>query len=161
MDLVAVAAVAENGVIGRDGDLPWRRIPADKRQYRARVAHDPVVLGRRTFEGMREDLPGSHQIVLSRNPDRSYPERSATVVSSVEEALTALENLDVRTAYVLGGGAIYELMLPHLSRMYISRIPGAYEGDVTFPEIDEKSWELVETRPGAGFTLEIWERRET
>ena len=56
MELVSVAAVAENGVIGNDGELPWPSIPADKRQYRGRVAGSPVVLGRRTFKSMREDL---------------------------------------------------------------------------------------------------------
>ena len=71
MKLVSVAAVAENGVIGRDGELPWESIPADKRQYRNRVADAPVILGRRTFDSMRDDLPGSHQIVLSR-AERDY-----------------------------------------------------------------------------------------
>jgi dihydrofolate reductase len=62
-----VAAVAENSVIGRNGELPWPSIPADKRQYRTRIADWPVVLGRRTVDSMRADLPGTAQVVLSRS----------------------------------------------------------------------------------------------
>ena len=83
MELVSVAAVAENGVIGNDGELPWPSIPADRRQYRERVAGSPVVLGRRTFESMREDLPGSTQVVLSRS-EQSFEETSAHHASGAE-----------------------------------------------------------------------------
>ncbi|WP_336023483.1 dihydrofolate reductase [Halobellus salinisoli] len=158
MELVSVAAVAENGVIGRDGDLPWESIPADKRQYRRRVADAPVVLGRRTFESMREDLPGSHQIVLSRT-ERAFDVDTAFHASSVDEAVAIAESLGADTVYVLGGAAIYELFQPHVDRMALSRIPGAYDGDVRYPEWEESEWRLALSEQWDGFTLEEWVRR--
>jgi dihydrofolate reductase len=157
--LVSVAAVAENGVIGRDGELPWPSVPADKAQYRRRVADAPVVLGRRTFESMREDLPGRAQIVLSRTP-REYGVETAHHAGSVADASELAAELDAEAAYVLGGGGIYELFQPHLDRMLLSRIPGEYEGDSYYPEFDDDEWELLEETPFEGFTLEEWRRRE-
>jgi len=157
MELVSVAAVAENGVIGDDGELPWPSVPADKRQYRERVAGSPVALGRRTFESMRDDLPGSAQVVLSRS-ERFFEEPSAHHAAGVEEAIKIAASLGADTAYVLGGGAIYELFQPHVDRMVLSRLPGEYEGDSTYPEWDESEWELIDSTEYDRFTLKEWRR---
>lgn len=156
--LVSVAAVAENLVIGDDGEIPWESLPEDRRQYRARVADDPVILGRRTFDSMRSDLPGSAQIVLSRS-EQTFDVESAHHARDVEEAIDRARSLGADTAYVLGGGAIYELFQPHLDRMVLSRVPGEYEGDTRYPEWDEAEWELVSETPYDGFTVEEWVRR--
>jgi len=157
MELVTVAAVAANGVIGRDGELPWPSIPADRRQYRTRVAEWPVILGRRTFESMREDLPGTAQVVLSRS-DPEYDIESVHPASGVDEAVDVAESLDADRAYVLGGAAIYELFQPVVDRLLLSRIPEAYDGDAYFPEWDGENWTLVERTPYEEFTLEEWAR---
>lgn len=160
MELISVAAVSENGVIGNaDGELPWPSIPADRRQYRARVADSAVALGRRTFELMRDDLPGAVQVVLSRT-EREFDVDTAHHAADVDEAVAIAESQGFDRLYVLGGGAIYELFQPHLDRMYLSRVPGAYERVVTYPEFDEEEWELAETSDEEGFTLEEWVRRE-
>jgi len=157
MELVTVAAVAANGVIGRDGELPWPSIPADRRQYRTRVAEWPVILGRRTFESMREALPGAAQVVLSRS-DPEYDIESVHPASGVDEAVDVAESLDADRAYVLGGAAIYELFQPVVDRLLLSRIPEAYDGDAYFPEWDGENWTLVERTPYEEFTLEEWAR---
>jgi len=159
MELISVAAVAENGVIGDDGELPWPNLPADRRQYRARVADSPVALGRRTFESMREDLPGSAQVVFSRT-ERDYDVDTAHHAESVEAAVGIADSLGSGRLYVLGGGAVYELFQPHLDRMFISRVPGEYEGDTVYPDYDEREWQLAETTDYEGFTLETWIRRD-
>jgi len=157
MELISVAAVAENGVIGDSGELPWPSLPADKRQYRERVAGHPVVLGRRTFESMLDDLPGSAQIVLSRT-ERDHDVPTAHHAGSVEAAVAVAESLGADRAYVLGGAGIYALFQPHVDRLVLSRVPGSYEGDSRFPGIDPEEWELVEESPEEGFTLETWVR---
>jgi len=159
MELISVAAVAENGVIGDDGELPWPSIPADKRQYRERIADDPVVLGRRTFESMLDDLPGSEQILLSRT-ERDYEDPTAHHASGVEEAVDVAASLGADRAYVIGGAQIYDLFQPHLDRMVLSRVHGEYEGDSYYPEWDEEGWTLVESEEYDRFTLETWERAE-
>lgn len=159
MKLITVAAVAENGVIGRDGELPWPSIPADKRQYRNRIADWPVILGRPTFESMRDDLPGRAQIVLSRSAS-DYDIESAHVASGVDEAVEIAESLGSEGAYVIGGATIYELFQPVVDRMVLSRVPGEYEGDAYFPDWDADDWTLVERTEYEDFTLEEWEREQ-
>jgi len=158
MELVSVAALSDNRVIGTEDDLPWH-LPEDKKQYRERVAGHPVVLGRRTFEMMRDDLPGSAQIVLSRS-ERTFEEPTAYHAGGVDEAVSIAESLDADRAYVLGGAGIYRLSQPHLDRMVLSRVPGEYEGDAFYPEFDAEEWDLVAETPYEGFTLEEWVRTE-
>jgi len=157
MELVSVAALADNRVIGKDGELPWESIPADKKQYRERVANAPVILGRRTFESMLSELPGSEQIVLSRT-EQTFPVETATHAATVEEAIQHLEAMGEQTGYVLGGEKIYELFQPYLDRMVLTRVPGAYDGDTYYPEWDEREWERVSQTVYDDFTLEEWVR---
>ena len=159
MELVSVAAVAENRVIGDDGELPWESIPADRQQYRERIADHPIILGRRTFESMRDDLPGSRQFVLSRQ-ERDFDAETATHVSGVEDAVETAHTLDSETVYVIGGGAIYDLFHPHVNRMVLSRVHGAYEGDSYYPEWDEADWTLAEETAHERFTLREWTRND-
>jgi dihydrofolate reductase len=157
VELVSVAAVADNGVIGRDGELPWPSIPADRRQYRERIADGPVILGRVTFESMLENLPGTAQIVLSRS---GLDARPPTVhhATDVESAIAAAESLGAPQAYVIGGGAIYDLLQPVVDRMVLSRVHGTYEGDAYYPEWDAAEWRVAASTTYDRFTLEEWVR---
>jgi len=157
MELVSVAALADDRVIGRDGELPWPSIPADKRQYRERIAGAPVLLGRLTFDSMRDDLPGSTQIVLSRSQS-SFDVPSARRAADVDDAIAIAEEVGAERAYVIGGSGIYELFQPLVDRMVLSRVPGDYEGDSYYPEWDEEEWTLAETEAYDRFTLEEWVR---
>ena len=157
MELVTVAAVADNGVIGRNGELPWPSIPADREQYRDRIADWPVILGRRTFDSMRDDLPGTKQIVLSRSVS-SFDVESAIHAEGVGDAVETAEALDAGRAYVIGGGVVYDLFQPVVDRMTLSRVPGEYEGDAYFPEWDRTEWTVVSRSWYDEFTLEEWVR---
>lgn len=155
---MSVAAVADNLVVGDDGEIPWESLPEDRRQYRERVADQPVILGRRTFDSMRGDLPGRAQVVLSRS-EREFGAETAHRVAGVENAIDRARSLDADPAYVLGGGTVYRLFQPHLDRMVLSRVPGEYEGDSFYPEWDDEAWDLVSEHPHERFTIEQWERR--
>jgi len=155
MEIIAVAAVAENGVIGAGEELPWH-LPHESRRYRERVADDTVVLGRRTFE-MFEEPPGAHQIVLSRT-ERSYDAPTAVHAGGVEAAIELARERDDPVLYVLGGAGIYEAFLPHYDRMLLSRIEGEYEGDAHFPAFDRSAWTLTDETAYEGYTLETWDR---
>ena len=157
MELVSVAALDETGLIGDNGELPWPSIPADKQQYRERIADSPVILGRVTFESMLDDLPGTHQIVLSRST-QSFDVETAHHASDVDEAIAVADSLDAEQAFVIGGGVIYELFQPHVDRMVLSRVEGTHEGDTYYPEWDNETWELVEITEHDRFRLEQWVR---
>lgn len=157
MELVSVAALDDNRLIGVDGELPWPSISADKQQYRERIADSPVVLGRVTFESMLDDLPGTHQIVLSRS-DQSFDVETAHHASDVDEAIGIADGLDAEQTFVIGGGVIYALFQPHVDRMILSRVHGTHEGDTYYPEWDDEAWELVDTTDYDRFRLEEWVR---
>lgn len=159
MELISVAALADTRVIGDKGELPWPSIPADKRQYRERIADEPVIFGRVTFDSMREDLPGSNQIVLSRSNQR-FDIETARHADSVDEAIAIADELGAMRAYVIGGGAVYRLFQPHVDRMVLSRVHGAYEGDTYYPEWDTAAWELAVEQEYDRFTLEEWVRSD-
>ena len=160
MELITVAAVADNNVIGRAGELPWPSIPGDKRQYRTRIADWPVILGRRTFDSMGEDLPGTVQIVLSRTASK-YDVESAHHAEGIEDAIETVQSLGFDRAFVIGGAGIYELFLPIVDRMVLSRIPGEYDGDAFYPTWNRDEWTLVDRTPHEGFTLEEWVREQS
>jgi len=160
VELVAVAAVAENGVIGRGGELPWPSIPADRRQYRDRVADWPVILGRRTFDSIREEPPGTAQVVLSRSVSE-FGIESAQPAEGVDDAVAAVDSLGYDRAYVIGGAGIYDLFQPVVDRMVLSRVPGEYDGDTYFPEWDAGEWTVADRTPYDEFTLEEWVRERT
>lgn len=155
MEIIAVAAVAENGVIGAGADLPWH-LPHESRRYRERVAEDTVVLGRKTFE-MFDELPGARQIVLSRS-QHSFDAETATHAESVAAAIEAAREADAPVLYVLGGAGVYEAFLPHYDWMLLSRVDGEYEGDAAFPDFDREAWTLADEERFDGYTLETWER---
>ena len=155
MEIIAVAAVAENGVIGAGADLPWH-LPHESKRYRERVAEDTVVLGRKTFE-MFEDLPGARQLVLSRS-ERSFEAETATHAESVAAAIEIAREAEAPVLYVLGGAGVYEAFLPQYDRMLLSRVDGEYEGDALFPDFDREAWTLADEERFDGYTLETWER---
>jgi dihydrofolate reductase len=155
MDVVCVAAVAENGVIG-DGDrLPWH-LPHESKRYRERVADDPVAIGRRTYE-LFDEKPGRVQVVLSRS-EHSWDDSTARHASSVEEAISVAEAEGGDVLYVLGGRGIYELFLSAADRQLLSRVHGEYDGDVTYPSFDDADWTLADETDHDGYTLEEWTR---
>ncbi|WP_458187752.1 dihydrofolate reductase [Haladaptatus sp. NG-WS-4] len=157
--LVFVAAVAENGVIGRDGGMPWH-YPDDLRHFKETTMGHPVVMGRTTYESIaaRIDgpLPGRTNVVLSRsNPD--LPDE-VVLVHGVKEALDAVAELD-DVAFVVGGATVYEQFLPHADEMMLTEIHEEYKGDTHFPEWNAEEWREVERDEYGEFDFVRYERR--
>jgi dihydrofolate reductase len=125
-----VAAVAENGVIGRDNALPWR-LPGDLKRFRALTLGHTVIMGRRTWDSLGRPLPGRTNVVVSRT---ARPIEGARVAGSLEAALSGLP--DDAEAFVIGGADIYRLALPHADRLVLTEVRAAFEGDVSFPKYD-------------------------
>lgn len=167
IEFVIVAAVAENGVIGNDNSLPWH-IPEDLKRFKRTTIGHPVVMGRKTYEGivarLGEALPGRTSIVLTRST-LDAPE-GVIVVNGIEEALeVAAAVADERgrdRAFVIGGGEVYAQFLPFASRMLLTEVEMEPDGDVTFPAFDENDWRETErdVRDGYAF-VEYIRRSET
>ena len=135
MRITLVAAVAKNGVIGRDGDLPWR-LPDDLKAFKRLTLGKPVVMGRKTWESIGRPLPERHNVVMTRSQDFEAP--GASVVPSAEAALELLADQD--EVMVIGGGAIYRQFLERADHIYLTEVDADVDGDVTFPELDPGEW---------------------
>ena len=158
-----VVAVARNGVIGRQGQLPWR-IASDLKRFKAITMGKPIIMGRKTWESLpRRPLPGRPNIVVTR--DRHYLADGAAVVASIDEAVAEARRTASGEICVIGGSEIFREMLPMTERLYLTEVDLAPEGDVYFPPLDPKEWqetarETHARRPGddAGFVLRVLDR---
>jgi len=133
--LSLIAAVARNGVIGRDNRLPWH-LPADLAHFKALTMGKPMLMGRRTWESLPGLLPGRRHIVVSRRPDYAAP--GAEVVSSVEAALARVADAD--EVMVIGGANLYAQLLPRADRLYLTEVDVEVAGDAWFPPFDRAQW---------------------
>jgi dihydrofolate reductase len=143
--LVLVAAVAENGVIGRDGGLPWR-LPSDLRRFRAITWGHPVVMGRKTYDAIGKPLPGRTNIVITR--DAAFAVRGAIAASNLDAALMVARGdafrRGVRHIMIIGGGDLYGQTIGRACRLEITRVHGRPTGDSIFPAIDPAQWRETE-----------------
>jgi dihydrofolate reductase len=144
-----VVARATNGVIGRDGTLPWR-ISADLKRFKRITMGSAMIMGRRTFDSLPGLLPGRRHIVLTR--DRQWSANGAEVAHSVKEALALAGDEPVS---VIGGAEIFELLLPYADRLELTEVVGDIPGDTIMADPrEEGSWREVsrEEHPAEGDT---------
>ncbi|HEY8429218.1 MAG TPA: dihydrofolate reductase [Sandaracinaceae bacterium] len=139
MRVSLIAAVAKNGVIGKDGGLPWR-LPDDLKQFKARTTGHPVLMGRKTWESLGRPLPGRLNLVVTRQ--RGYRAPGAEVFASIDEALARAEREDDEV-WIIGGAGIYAATLDRADRLVITHVDAEVEGDARFPEVDWSAWRLV------------------
>lgn len=142
MILSILVAVAENGVIGREGRLPWR-LPEDLRRFKRLTLGHAIVMGRRTCASIGRALPGRRSIVLSR--DARFAPAGMEVARSLDAALAACAGED--EVFVIGGESLFREALPRADRLYLTRVHADLPGDVHFPALDEASWRLVASEP--------------
>lgn len=153
--VVMVAAVAENGVIGAAGDIPWS-IPEDLRHFRATTTGHTVVMGRATFESIGHPLPYRTNIVLTRDPE--WRAEHVLVARGVEEALTLAQACD-GDVMVIGGGTVYAAALPLATHQVITEVRQRPAGDTHYPDWDRAEWTETDRQPRDGFDFVWWERR--
>lgn len=136
-ELVLVAAMARDRVIGHEGGMPWH-LPADLKHFKALTLGHPVIMGRRTFDSIGKALPGRTNIVITRG----RPELPQGVVraGSLDEALRVVEDESVM---VIGGGEIYRQALPRADRLELTLIDADISGDTQFPEWRSANWRLT------------------
>lgn len=145
MDIAIYVAVAENGVIGREGGLPWR-LSSDLKRFKAGTMGKPVIMGRKTWEGLGRPLPGRLNIVVTR--DEKYRVEGAEVAGSIDDAvrLASVRGRCMAGAdeiCVIGGGEIYRQAIELADRLHVTHVLGSVDGDTRFPAIDPETWKPV------------------
>jgi dihydrofolate reductase len=143
-DIVLLVALAENGVIGSNGAIPWR-VKSDVRRLKAMTMGKPVVMGRKTFQSLPRPLPGRTNIVITR--DETFRAAGAVVTSSFADARAialgdALRRFATEIA-VIGGAEIYAQSMDDADRLEVTEVHARPEGDTFFPAIDPAAWEEV------------------
>ncbi|HLQ12230.1 MAG TPA: dihydrofolate reductase [Steroidobacteraceae bacterium] len=139
MKLSIIAALADNGVIGRGGALPWH-LPDDLRRFKSLTMGHPILMGRRTFESIGHPLPGRRNLVLTRGK-RVFPD-GIEPVASLATAMTRCA--EAPQLCVIGGAEVYAQSLPLATRLELTRVHVDALGDVRFPEFDAAQWHELE-----------------
>lgn len=130
-----IVARGANGVIGKDGDLPWR-LPEDLKHFKRKTVGKPIIMGRKTFESLGKPLPARHNIVLTR--DTQFYAEGCTVVTTLADALDAAGLAG--EIMIIGGAQIYALALPITTRLYVTEVDAAPDGDTVFPALRMEEW---------------------
>jgi dihydrofolate reductase len=140
-----IAAVARNGIIGRDGDMPWR-LSSDLKRFKALTLGKPVVMGRKTYDSIGKPLPGRPNVVISRQA--AIDNADVSMTHSLPEAIKAAERLALETGVdeicILGGGQVYAQAIGLADRMCITHVEADVDGDASFPAIDPDIWRAGE-----------------
>jgi len=165
MKISIIVAIADNGVIGSDNELPWR-LSADLQRFKALTMGHHLLLGRKTFDSIDRWLPGREMIVISRGaptlPDGVH--LAASVIDGIERARSHGEE----ELFVAGGASIYAVTLTECDRIYLTRVHGDVPGDVLFPKVNWSRWNEAsrqeipaDDRNEYPTTFSVYDRRTT
>ena len=148
MKIVLVAAIGRNNVIGRDGQLPWR-LKSDLQHFRALTIGKPVVMGRKTYESIGKPLPGRTNIVMTKDLGLVVP--GGVLANSLDAAMSFARRdaaqRGVDEIMVIGGGDVFERMIPKADRLEITHVNASPEGDAFFPRIEPSDWRETKRVP--------------
>ena len=158
-EIIAVAARSTNYVIGKNGKMPWPKLPADLQRFKKITVGHPVIMGWKTWDSLGDykPLPNRPNIVMTRNTDRTHVQR-AHIAHSKEEALEIALHFQPEKIAIIGGGEIYKLFANLIDTLHLTVINKAYDGDTFFPEsIEDKFSHLIkrERRQDSGFLLDF------
>jgi len=135
MRVSLIVAMDKNRVIGKNNRLPWR-LPADLRRFKETTMRHALIMGRKTYESIGRALPGRKNIVLTKQ--KGFQPEGCFTASSIEEAI-AMAGTD-EEVFVIGGAQVFERALPLAHRIYLTLIEDEFDGDVFFPEFDDRLW---------------------
>ena len=144
--LTLVVAVAENGVIGREGGLPWH-LSGDLKRFKADTLGKPVIMGRKTFASIGKPLPGRTNIVVTR--DHAFRHEGIKVVATLDEAVARARQVALETGAndiaVIGGGDIYRQLFDRADRLILTHVLANPDGDTVFPKVRPEEWNLSDS----------------
>ncbi|MGH1541284.1 MAG: dihydrofolate reductase [Arenicella sp.] len=133
MEIILVAAIGQNRELGLDNQLLWQ-LPGDLPRFKEMTMGYPIIMGRKTFDSIGRPLPGRQNIVLTRNAEFSVD--GLTVAHTVEQAMQLVTETNLDKVFVIGGGEIYSLFLPHATQLELTLVHDAPQADAFFPDYD-------------------------
>ena len=143
--LSIIVAKAKNNIIGKDNRLLWH-IPDDLRRFKELTTNHNIIMGRKTFESIGRILPNRKHIIFSQNPDFKIENENIEIVHSMLQIQQYIE--DENENFVIGGAMIYNLLMPYVTKMYVTEIDKDFEGDTVFPRINPDIWQEISREEG-------------
>jgi len=143
--LSIIVAKAKNNIIGKNNSLIWH-LPDDLKRFKTLTTGHTIIMGRKTFESLGRVLPNRKHVVFTQNPEFKVNDENVEVVHSLLEIQSYIESEE--EVFVIGGAMIYSLLMPYVTKLYITQINQEFEGDVFFPKIDLEKWEIIERQKG-------------
>ena len=143
--LSIIVAVAENNVIGKDNKLIWH-LPEDLKRFKKLTTGHTIIMGRKTFESLGRVLPNRKHVILRNDMELNIEDENVEVLEDISMLKQYIDSTEEN--FIIGGATIYKLLLPYANKIYLTLIHEKFEGDVFFPEIDEREWKIVETEKG-------------
>ncbi len=138
--LSIIVAKAKNNTIGKNNQIVWN-LPEDKKRFQNITNGHVIIMGRKTFESLGEVLPNRKHIVMTENQSLSVANENVQIVHSMLELQQYIE--DENENFVIGGAMIYNLLMPYVTKMYVTELDKDFEGNALFPKINLDIWEEV------------------
>lgn len=139
--LSIIVATAKNNAIGKDNSLLWH-ISEDLKRFKEITSGHKILMGRKTFESLPGILPNRLHIVLTRDNNFTIDSDKVTVIHSLDEVIKEYKNSS-EEVFVIGGGEIYNLLMPYVNKLYLTKVKKDFDADTFFPQIDMNDWEII------------------
>ena len=143
--LSIIVAVAKNNAIGKDNKLLWH-LPEDLKRFKRLTMNKNIIMGRKTFESLGRVLPNRKHIILCNDMNLNIDDENVSVLDDISKLDNYINSKEEN--FVIGGGTIYKLLMPYVSKLYITHIDENFDGDVYFPEIDLNIWKKISEEDG-------------
>ena len=135
-----IVATAQNNIIGGDNKLLWH-ISEDLKRFKKITSHNTIIMGRKTFESLPGVLPNRKHVILTRDKNYSVDNPNFEIIHSKEEIINRFKDSPVEV-FIIGGGQIYNEFLPYADKLYLTKVLKDFEGDTSFPHVDENEWSV-------------------
>lgn len=143
--LSIIVAIANNNVIGKDNKLIWH-LPEDLKRFKTLTTGHTIIMGRKTFESLGRVLPNRKHIVLCKSGNLKIDNENVKVISDISALEPYIQSEEEN--FVIGGGQIYNMLMPYATKLYITKIYQDFQGDTYFPEIDLQKWQVTSSQKG-------------
>ena len=139
--LSIIVAKSKNNIIGKNNELLWH-IPDDLKRFKNLTEYHTIIMGRKTFDSIGKILPNRKHVILTHNMDFSVDNENVEIVHNLQDLEKYIESSD--ECFVIGGGLVYNLLIPYVKKMYVTEIDKNFDGDTLFPRIKETDWKEIE-----------------
>lgn len=143
--LSIIVAVAENNVIGKDNKLIWH-LPEDLKRFKRLTTGHTIIMGRKTFESLGRVLPNRKHVILCNDMEMNIDDENVEILEDISMLKEYIDSEEEH--FIIGGATIYKLLMPYANKLYLTLIHEEFDGDVYFPEIEEKDWKVIDREQG-------------